>query len=388
MNLLLVWHAGGISSYTKRVEELSRNFHQVLLIIPEEWKEGGKVIKGSYAKISDNCEIKTIKTYLNIHASTYLFNMKKLNQYVKDFKPNIIHIHEEPWCLSAYQVIFSTRLLKNPHIIIDSAVINDKKKPIPFNLIEKKVYKNSSLFFARNQKVKESLEARGCISPIYLLPNGVDTELFKEIDYKSNKLKDTELSAFINESMVLAYVGRMIEEKGIYDFVQAAKILVNKYKVDCKFVMIGSGDELSEIKDLIAELEMEEHFYVNDKISSSTVPDLMNLINILVLPSRTQSNWEEQFGRVLVEAMCCRKVVIGSSSGAIPDVISNDNCIFKEGEEEELAFIANRLIKDSDLYKSIADDNYHKAVNAYSWRYLAEYYKTTLSKEGIDDHIH
>ena len=41
------------------------------------------------------------------------------------------------------------------------------------------------------------------------------------------------------------------------------------------------------------------------------------------MPSRTLPNWKEQFGRVIIEAMACGVPVVGSDSGAIPDVIGD-----------------------------------------------------------------
>ena len=51
-----------------------------------------------------------------------------------------------------------------------------------------------------------------------------------------------------------------------------------------------------------------------------------------MLPSLTRPNWKEQFGRVLIEAMASGVPVIGSDSGAIPDVIGQAGLIFPEGD--------------------------------------------------------
>ena len=55
-------------------------------------------------------------------------------------------------------------------------------------------------------------------------------------------------------------------------------------------------------------------------------------MDALVLPSHTTAVWSEQFGRVLIEAMAEHVPVIGSDSGAIPEVIADAGIIFHEGD--------------------------------------------------------
>ena len=45
--------------------------------------------------------------------------------------------------------------------------------------------------------------------------------------------------------------------------------------------------------------------------------------DMFVLPSIPVEKWLEQFGMVLVEAMACRKPIISTLSGSIPDVVGD-----------------------------------------------------------------
>ena len=58
----------------------------------------------------------------------------------------------------------------------------------------------------------------------------------------------------------------------------------------------------------------------------------LNTLDTLALPSLTTPTWKEQFGHVLIEAMACGVPVIGSSSGAIPELIGDAGLIFPEGD--------------------------------------------------------
>jgi glycosyltransferase involved in cell wall biosynthesis len=61
-------------------------------------------------------------------------------------------------------------------------------------------------------------------------------------------------------------------------------------------------------------------------------------IHAIVLPSLTRPFWKEQFGRVIIEATASGRAVIGSSSGAIPEVMKQVGMPFnfQEGDLEDL----------------------------------------------------
>jgi glycosyltransferase involved in cell wall biosynthesis len=67
--------------------------------------------------------------------------------------------------------------------------------------------------------------------------------------------------------------------------------------------------------------------------------------DVLVLPSRATAKWAEQFGRVLVEALCCGVPVVGSDSGEIPWVINSTGggLVFPQGDARALRDSLARL---------------------------------------------
>jgi glycosyltransferase involved in cell wall biosynthesis len=85
------------------------------------------------------------------------------------------------------------------------------------------------------------------------------------------------------------------------------------------------------------------------------MPDAIAQMDVLVLPSRTvPGKWKEQFGHVLIEAMSMGVPVVGSSSGAIPDVIGRDDLIFTEDQSDDLAEILEKLLVDQVYRAEVA----------------------------------
>ena len=100
--------------------------------------------------------------------------------------------------------------------------------------------------------------------------------------------------------------------------------------------------------------------------------ELFPASNALVLPSRTRPWWKEQFGRVLVEAMACKVPVVGSDSGAIPDVIGDAGLVFPEGDVTALASCLQRLITSPELCEELGEKGYHRVQHYYTQEHIAE----------------
>jgi glycosyltransferase involved in cell wall biosynthesis len=66
----------------------------------------------------------------------------------------------------------------------------------------------------------------------------------------------------------------------------------------------------------------------------------------MILLTRTTSAVREQFGRVIVESQACGVPVIGSTGGAIPDVVGKGGWIIPERDSDALATLLDGLVGD------------------------------------------
>jgi glycosyltransferase involved in cell wall biosynthesis len=101
------------------------------------------------------------------------------------------------------------------------------------------------------------------------------------------------------------------------------------------------------------------------------MPDILNELDVLVLPSLTRSNWKEQFGRVLVEAMACEVPVVGSSSGEIPNVIGDAGLVFPEGDAQQLQQMFFTLMSDKNLRLELGQRGRARVLDCYTQERIA-----------------
>ncbi len=134
-------------------------------------------------------------------------------------------------------------------------------------------------------------------SRIYVIRNGVDTELFKpQIEPKFRK----------GEPQFL-FVGNLYEHKNVEELIFALKELVKKYPKAC-LQIVGDGSLYERLKNLVVELRLEKNVDLVGRIEGYELPYYYASCDVYV----TASRWE-LFGLPLLEAMACGKPVVASS---------------------------------------------------------------------------
>ena len=90
------------------------------------------------------------------------------------------------------------------------------------------------------------------------------------------------------------------------------------------------------------------------------------------MPTFTTKNIREQFGRVLVEAMASGVPVVGSTCGAIPEVVGDAGLIFPENDSEALGNALLKMLKDADLRRKFSNAGRLRVEQNFTWNIVAE----------------
>ena len=77
----------------------------------------------------------------------------------------------------------------------------------------------------------------------------------------------------------------------------------------------------------------------------------MKVTNLTVVPSE----WNEQYGRVIQEAIACGSIVIGSNIGSIPELIRNNEFLFKPGSVLEIKNLIEKIYYNYSSYRKKFD---------------------------------
>ena len=210
--------------------------------------------------------------------------------------------------------------------------------------LRKLVHPKIHRVFTLSSEGTQVMEAMGCQAT--QIPLGFDPALFCIQAPEKRSATRTRLGL---TERTIGYFGRLTPEKGVHLLLEA---LATLKEMPWQFLIDHFGDYATpyteELKSLISKLQLSERVIYFDA-KHDEMPDFMNAADIVVLPSLSTPKWKEQYGRVIPEAMACGRVVIGSDSGAIPELIRGHGRVFPEGNVQALAQVLRDLLVQPDL---------------------------------------
>jgi len=346
-----------VDLYREKLSLLEQTPHiQILVVIPHKWKEAEHLLKTS----QNGVNIKKISTirFWGFHGATFLFGFSIIN-YIKNFKPDIIHIEEEYYSLVLYEILKVKKMFspKSKCIFFTSQNIN-KNFLFPFNRIENYVLRNTDGAITVNSEAASILLKKGFDKPITTMPQfGINPEIFRQ---RKNRER--------NKKFCIGFIGRLEEVKGIDTLLNAAAGL----KIEYEIWIVVEGPQSSSLQVLATKLGIATKLRIFNGISHEEIPQFLQKMDVLILPSRTTSKIKEQFGRVLIEAMACGVPVIGSNSGAIPEVIGDGGLIFVEDSYKELRNQILRLNNNFELWCSLATRGRKRVLEHFTISVIAQ----------------
>jgi glycosyltransferase involved in cell wall biosynthesis len=290
---------------------------------------------------------------------------------MRGFRPHIVHAEEEPDSLAALQISMARRLFApGAHLILHTWQ-NIKRPRRPWvRLVQVLTLNAADGVMCASREAQAILQREGYRGQSWVLPAiGVDTRVFHPCTHRR-----------AGEGFVVGYVGRLVPEKGL-DTLLAAMQLLNAPSI---LRIVGDGPLRDSLQGQARQLELGERVEISPPLPPVQIAAAMCQLDVLVLPSRTTRVWKEQFGRVLVEAMACQVPVVGSDSGAIPEVIGDAGLIFPEGDAHALAGCLRRLIQSPAMREELAVRGYQRVGQHYTQEHIArctsQVYREILAK--------
>lgn len=280
---------------------------------------------------------------------------------LRDFRPDIIHAEEEPDSLPALQIAVARRLFA-PRARLLLNTWQNIARPLSWyvQLIMALTLRASTGIACANTEAQTLLRQRGYAKFAPVLPAlGVDTRLF------------TPGEEIPRDQFTIAFVGRLVSEKGLDTLIDAVELLTRSGEpTPMRLLIIGDGPYRSGVMRSAEKLGDVVQFV--PALPPAQIAQQLQQIDVLVLPSRTTPVWKEQFGRVLVETMACGVPVVGSSSGAIPEVVGDAGLLFPEGDVGALADCLRRLITSPELRADMARRGLARVQAHYTQEHIAE----------------
>ena len=301
---------------------------------------------------------------IRFEGNFHLHHYPTLARALAASRPDVFHIDEEPYNLATFLALRAAGALRKRHGIPVRTLFFTwqnllRRYPPPFNWMERYVLTHVDGGIAGSQEAAQVCRAKGFAGDMPVIPQfGVDETRFHP----------AHRSARPDGAFTIGYAGRLVPEKGVDVLLRAVAGLPD----NARLMVIGAGPERAALEQLSGALGLAGRVMFQPPSPSTEMPQVYAQFDALVLPSRAQANWKEQFGRVLIEAMACGVPVVGSTCGEIPHVIGEAGLIFAENDAEALRTQLARLLESPGLRADLARRGRERALARYTMRRIAD----------------
>ncbi|MFH1182761.1 MAG: glycosyltransferase [Candidatus Moraniibacteriota bacterium] len=300
-----------------------------------------------------------IFTGLSVHSPIYSDSRVPLPTgisfpYLLKFRPDIIHANT-PFTLG-WGAVMGAKILRVPligthHTFYDHYL---KHAKIDFSIARKATWKYTISFYnfcdlvtTPSHSLLEEMKEHRLKKPVVVLPNFVNTHLFKPADHlEKNKLK----KHYKINGKSLVYMGRLSYEKSIDQVVKAFKLALPSMP-NLKLMIIGDGPERENLEKLASKLSIRKKVIFTGFLRGENLAKALQANDIFTTASKT-----ETFCISALEAMAVGlPVILASKKGLRELVKSNKNgYLTRPDKPRELANKIIEIFSNENNYKKLA----------------------------------
>jgi glycosyltransferase involved in cell wall biosynthesis len=357
MRVLIVSKILVVAAYRHKLEAIAAQpeVEQLVAVTGAEWREpAGRRVTFEPAASTNVYDLRVEPIWFN--GSYHLFVWPHLGRVLREVRPDLVHIDEEPYNLATAHATWLARR-RGARTLFFTWQNLLRRYPPPFSLFERSVFEHSSFGIAGSAEALQVVRTKGYCGPGAVIPQfGVDPKLFSP----SHSSPDGPPT--------IGFIARLVEEKGIFVLLEALAELPGEWRLH----VIGSGPVESDAKRRAEQVGLARRIVWERGVASTLVPERLRSFALLVQPSLTRRHWKEQFGRTLMEAMACGVPVVGSNSGEIPNVIGEAGLVVPEADPRALRRAIERLLGDANLRCELAQRGRRRVLDCYTHARIAE----------------
>ena len=363
---------GGVKSYLKRIIQALNSIDVETCILTQKTKENQnreesieniRVIRfdcgdfvdrlNEFEKKSDEERQSVVTKIFNKNdlENTSLKLAKELNDFIKEYQPKSIHVHNS-YFLAPYALYFLKQNFNNnynnfyfwSHSPSLNLILPSGQKSKLYNALSsfQNLFKE---IYAVSKAVQNNLTQEGIQSKVKYF--GVDLKIFsKKENPKIREKYNLSPSAFI-----ILYAGRILREKGLDILPLLLKQLIKRDRMysTIHFLLVGDGVYKNELINIIKKENLENNFHFGLSINDNDLVEYYSIADCFILPSM-----REGLGLSLLEAMSCSCATIASDLPGIRELITHtqDGILIPLDNELEYirwisTFFSNKKLKQN-----------------------------------------
>ncbi|HUF49005.1 MAG TPA: glycosyltransferase [Vicinamibacterales bacterium] len=277
-----------------------------------------------------------------------------LARLIGDVKPDVVHAHD------AMGVALSAMALQMRHEVTPAPSLVDSRRTdlhLDRRAFARFTHSRVDAYLAASEVIHRLLLDDGVPADrVTTVHDGVNV---RAIDH----VQATDIHAEFwlpHGAPVVGNAATLVRHKGHRYLVAAAALVVPKVP-DARFLIIGDGDQRPALDKQIADLGLERHVVLAGHRADALA--LVKALDIFVSSSITES-----LGSAVLEAMACRRPVVGTRAGGIKDAIvdGETGLLVPPQDEQALASAIVSLLGDAGLRARLAEAGRQRVETTFS----------------------
>lgn len=302
------------------------------------------------------------------------FVYRGLHRALDRDQPDVIHVVSEPWGLLAAQAAAWVRRNPRARLVLHGC----DTKWHHGNRLEKSARRallrytlpRIDAWLAENSKALElaaenGLPSRSIRQRIHTNPRNGD--LFR-VPHDAERERARRLLGISPGQPAIALLGRLVPEKGVIEFLDAAEMLLAR-GFPGQFMIAGDGPLYEEVR----RRTTPQLRILGRLAHPDGVVQLFRALDVLACPSLCTPSWEEQGSRSLLEAMMSGCIPVGTATGAIPEMLGGHGVLT---DTTTSAALADAIVSATE-----------RAANQRAREHLAGWAHSLYSADAVADQL-
>jgi len=266
---------------------------------------------------------------------------RDLRRLIQDFNPDVINCHRG----ESFLLFGLLKKWGNYTLVRTRGDQRLPKNNLPNRLLHQRA---ADAVIATN-----SVMARYFVETLHLEPGhvhtilgGVDTARF-HFD-AAGREEVRARYGFRPEHQVIGLLGRFDRVKGQKELIEAAAALIRDGHPNVRLLLLGFATATSreEVERWIQDAGMREFTVISGKVED--VPAHISALDVGVVASL----WSETIARAALEIMACRRPLISTSVGVMPDLLPQE-ALCAPGDVPALTALLRRALAETGSYREM-----------------------------------
>ncbi|PGH73511.1 glycosyl transferase family 1 [Bacillus thuringiensis] len=278
----------------------------------------------------------------------------RLRKVTKNKKDSVVHLNPSIYYGSLMKLWLTLSIIKHENIIVQyhggyfSELKLFKNKFIRFLFKKINTKPKKILFLSKDQKMEFEDVYPDAKVNVSLVPNFIDVRGIEK------------RNVFTDGKVKFLFLSRLIQEKGVFEVLEAAKLLQDK---EVEFTIIGSGPIEGQIIEYIDKNNLHEVVkFVGAKFDKEK-EDYLSTAHVFILPS-----WREGIPYSVLEAMKFSLAVLCTPVGGLKEIIiDGDNGLFIQKDSNNICQRVLYLLEDTDKINQFGGNAFDYASNYLSY---------------------